>query len=456
MTERTLDLRRIVLLGLILGLVLGVTYTLSPLTVLFAGLFIVVTRRAGKDLSPREKQWFFTLIGVAITVRLLLVAALFVTADPARPWVTIFGDEELFKSRSVWLRNLGLGLPISPADTIYVYDETGQSSYLNMLAVLQALAGNAPYGMQVMNATLYITGVVVLYRLVRPVFGGLAAMGGLAILLYLPTLFVWSVSALKEPVYTLAAVAELLCAVYVARAPRMWQRLLGVVGVIAGAVVLDSLRKGGWPVALIGSGGGLVLGFVVTRPRLAVASFVAAPIVALVALSTPPVRDSILRVSRRAALYHSGHILTPGYSYQILDPRYYENRLLIARMPPRELGAFVVRAVVSSVTEPLPWRPESLTMRAYLPEYLVWFAIIVLLPIGVLAGLRRDPMLTALLAAHAFAVMMMVAMTSGNVGTLIRHRGLVLPYAVWLSILGGIQLLRGVAPRPLAPSGETT
>jgi len=37
-----------------------------------------------------------------------------------------------------------------------------------------------------------------------------------------------------------------------------------------------------------------------------------------------------------------------------------------------------------------------------------------------------------------------VAVTSGNVGTLIRHRGLAVPYLLWLSVLGACQLVAWV------------
>ena len=35
----------------------------------------------------------------------------------------------------------------------------------------------------------------------------------------------------------------------------------------------------------------------------------------------------------------------------------------------------------------------------------------------------------------------MVALTGGNIGTLIRHRGLVVPYLVWLAAFGACTLL---------------
>ena len=40
----------------------------------------------------------------------------------------------------------------------------------------------------------------------------------------------------------------------------------------------------------------------------------------------------------------------------------------------------------------------------------------------------------------------LVAVTSGNVGTLIRHRGLALPYLVWLSAAGAAALINPRRP----------
>jgi len=77
----------------------------------------------------------------------------------------------------------------------------------------------------------------------------------------------------------------------------------------------------------------------------------------------------------------------------------------------------------------------------------MWLAMAALVPVGLAAGLRRDALLTCVLIAHGLLIVMMVALTSGNVGTLIRHRGLALPYFVWFSALGACQLLQRFAAR---------
>ena len=167
---------------------------------------------------------------------------------------------------------------------------------------------------------------------------------------------------------------------------------------------------------------------------------------AILMLRVPAIHDRVLSVVRDSAIYHVGHVFTQGYSYQTLDSWYYIDPADIRRMPEGDAVKYVLASLVNYVVQPLPWTIESRSMLVYLPEQMIWLTLAALIPIGLVAGFRLDPVLTAVLAAHASVVVLIVAMTSGNVGTLIRHRGLVLPYVVWLSMLGGYHLLLRAAP----------
>jgi len=432
-------------LGLLLGVSLGVAYTLSPLTVWFAAGMVVFWRAARRGLSDRERFWLGGLLAVAIGARVLAVAGLFLSADPARPYAVYFGDEELFKNESIWIRNIGLGVPISAADFVYAFDDVGQAGYIGMWAYLQAIVGEAPYGMHLLNIAGYVVAITALYRMARSRLGGVSAMAGLAVMLFLPSLLVWSTSALKEPAYLVVAVAELGCALAVARAPEAWQRLAAGVGVVVLAFALQGLRNGGLVVVAVGAVGGLAAGISLTRPRWLLALAVVVPVVATVALAQPAIQARTLQALRTGAFNHAGYALTPGNSYRVLDERYYLNRYALSDLPAPEAARFALAATVSYFTEPLPWRVESRTMMGYLPEYVVWWLIVLLAPVGLVAGLRRDAIFTSLLAFHAMAAIFTVALNSGNIGTLIRHRGLALPYLVWLAALGGCALLRRMA-----------
>ena len=157
---------------------------------------------------------------------------------------------------------------------------------------------------------------------------------------------------------------------------------------------------------------------------------------------------------RTGALYHSGHVGSPGYSYHALSGDYYIDGPRIFTMPARDAMQFVVRSLVAYVTEPVPWRIESAALLAYLPEQMTWYGFLVLAVAGLKLGLKIDPMATMVLAAHAAAAAVIVAVSGGNIGTLIRHRGLVMPYLAWLVGLGLYQVVGAVTrPSAAAPVG---
>jgi hypothetical protein len=433
--------------ALVAGAAIGVVYTLSPLTVWFLVAVPCLWYFAKRGLSPHEARWLAAIFCAAVVVRLIALGVLFVTADASVPYANLFGDEEFFKRRSLWLRNLGLGIPTHGADIIYAFDETGQSSYLYVLAVLQALVGPTPYGVHLLNAVFYLFGVLLLYRLVRSAYGGVAALGGLTVLLFLPSLFMWSISALKEPLYILVCAAELYCAVQIVRAPRWWQRIAALAGVIVLAYVLQTLRFGGLALALAGTGAGMLTALLLSRPRRLLAGAVVLSLAVPALVAQPAVQTRLMNAITLAAFQHWGHVATPGHTYQLIEPEYYADRLSVRTMSPPEAGRFVFRAFAAYFTVPLPWRVESRAMLAFLPEQIFWYVLVGLAPIGLVVGLRRDALLTAMIAAHAFMAIAMVALTGGNVGTLVRHRGLALPYVIWISSLGAVAAIAWLVQR---------
>ena len=437
-------------LAIAAGVILGVVYTLSPLTVLSLAALAGLMWAIGRELTPRERAWVTTVVAIAVSLRLAAIAALFLFADPSRPYANFFGDEELFKSRTVWLRNIGLGVPVSPADMIYAFDDVGRSSYLYLLAYIQALVGDAPYGNNVLNAAIYVAAVMILHWFIRRAYGEIAALAGAIILLFVPSLFSWSISVLKEPLYILVAVIELICATYIVRAPAIWQRVGAALAVGLCAYVLQSLRIGGMQLALVSTVVGVAASLLVTRPRLAWVAVIAVPVMLTVAVAQPRVQQRMLATLQESAFQHWGHVATPGYSYKLLDEHFYanESRSSVYAMTHREAARYVLRAFWSFATVPRPSHIESRSALAYLPEQAVWYAILILTPFGVAAGMRRDPVVTCMLVAHGLTAAGMVALTGGNIGTLIRHRGLTLPYFTWLAALGVAAVVYRLAARP--------
>jgi hypothetical protein len=169
------------------------------------------------------------------------------------------------------------------------------------------------------------------------------------------------------------------------------------------------------------------------------------PVLLGAVLSRPAVQMKIYAVVQQAARLHTGHINTPGFVYKTLDSRFYINNADIDDMGFLEASRFLVRSAVRYVMTPAPWEVQSPAALLYVPEQVIWYVLVALLPFGVVYGFRRDALVTALLIAHAMASAFIIAITSGNVGTLVRHRGMAIPYIVWLSAVGGCAVVTRLA-----------
>jgi hypothetical protein len=123
----------------------------------------------------------------------------------------------------------------------------------------------------------------------------------------------------------------------------------------------------------------------------------------------------------------------------------YPERSAIDRMSGGATARFLVRSAAEYLTVPRPWTIESRAALAFVPELMFWYCVLAVFPIGLIAALRRDALVTTLLSAYAFGVAALVALTGGNIGTLVRHRGLALPYLIWLSAAGADVVLRWAA-----------
>ena len=194
-------------------------------------------------------------------------------------------------------------------------------------------------------------------------------------------------------------------------------------------------------IAIVGLGGGIVLGWLVQRPAAAISFAVVVPFVVFGLLSRPAVQVRAVQEVRRAAKLHWGHINTSGYTYKTLDAQIYPERRAIDGMSRGATGRFLLRSAWEYLTVPRPWTIESRAALAFVPELMFWYCVLALLPIGLIAALRRDALVTTVLSAYAFGIAALVALTGGNIGTLVRHRGLALPYLIWLSAVGADVLL---------------
>jgi hypothetical protein len=432
------------------AIAIATVYVLSPLTVWFTLAIVPIVLLSTRGLDRDERRLVIGLTVIAVSIRVAAVVALFLATDHTQvPFGTFFGDEDYFIKRSLWLRNVALGTPVHAFDLEYAFEPNGRSSFLYLLASIQVLVGEAPYGLHLVSVALYVLAVLLLYRNARVAFGRMPALFGLTVLLFLPSLLAWSVAVLKEPLFVLINTLSLMAAVNLARSSSLARRALAAIGIVALASVLESVRPGGATFTLAGLALGLALACVAVRPKLMLAALVAAPLLLGAIFSRPDVQLKTYAAIQSAARQHWGAVVvTKGHGYRLLDERFYPSLNEASSLEFSETMRFLLRAVGAYITVPRPWEAQSRAAAAYIPEQVIWYVLAALAPVGILFGFRRDPIVTALLIAYAILIAGGSAFTDGNVGTLVRHRGLVLPYLVWLSGVGACGLVAALGPSP--------
>jgi len=436
--------------GILAGVVLGLASVLSPTTIVFLLAMPVLFLWARRGLGPRERRWVCGVLAAAVLARLAVLAGFFLLADHMKePFAVFYPDERFILDRSLWLLRFGFGGAMAPSDYDLAFGEYGRSILPNTLAVWQLWFGPAPYGVHLVSVAMWLTGAVALHRTARSAFGPMPALAGLVAVLFVPTLFAWSISVLKEPAYFLCMAMTIAGTMAVVRAERLYAKVLAAALVLVAVATINPLR----PIGLFVAAGGLAAAaaaWILTRRSWLFALAIVIVVTAGGwAVRQPAVQARVLHEARAAAQIHRGHVVTRGYAYKLLEPYVYTGKLELPldNLPADEVARFVVRAAASFVTVPTPWDAASASGLALIPQHVAWYILVPLVGLGAIGGWRRDRFFTWLLVCNAALGAGAVALFNGNVGTLVRMRDTVVTVLVWLGGLGACIVLEWTARR---------
>jgi hypothetical protein len=449
-------MRRWLAVAVLAGAAIGAVYSVTPLTLyVIAGAVLIIPRLA-RGLPLVERRWLTAIVAAAVVARLVAVGVTVLGYTPVHDDLFVgaaSGDEAYAMSRALRSRSILQGETTNKYDYFIAFDEYGRNRWVTALTAIQLIFGPTPYSLRLLNSLLYVSGTLLLFGTCRRAFGPVPAFAGLVVLLFWPTLFAWSISLLKEPLYFVGSATIVAGAIDAAQATRWRPRIVRIAAIIIAGAVIQGLR----PAALTLSASGLMLGFAASllaasKRRLASAALGAALAVSL-AWQVPGIERRLIAGLEWAAKAQAGHVFTVGHAYKVLDAGFYfipqtpvSSSL---RLTTGEAVRYVVRAVGSFFVVPAPWQLRSARELVYLPEQLAWYVLLLALPVGIVAGCRRDRLTTCMLALYGVPTAMAVALTNGNVGTLLRLRGLVIPYLAWVSAVGFVAVLDTLGQRPM-------
>lgn len=397
----------------------------------------------------------------------------------------MFGDDQGYTFHATRLARWWLGEPV--ADPTDPMDAVPGVSYIQFAAFLFTLAGTEPFALKVMNTGLAVLSGFLFYRA-----GASALLPNARWIAYLmwiyPSLVLWSALTLKESfVIFLMAIAVWSVAEQIKTRRFIWW-----VPFVISLLVLYSSRSWlfvmlvlAWPAALLVAGRSL--------PRAVGATAVAFVLLAgtpATTYFTPEILAAPGRIRAAMAQGARSAFVTPtpgptvasaggGIVYvevteppATLEPSGSSGGAPSASPPPRtprppptprpiaygpigpiaparteprvivqteQLTASIQHLPIGAlyvVAAPVPWNARGWLELATIPEMLLWYATIGF----ALRALLRRPLRSW--RPHAYALLMMLgialalSLVEGNVGTLVRHRGMLIPFVATLAAVG--------------------
>lgn len=446
------------------GTILGALAACSPggfFILLSAALLSIFLWRKG---GPQDRRFLATLFLSGFLLRVALSAGLDLLAwqlrgeppfslspspqggtiamDASRSALRMF-DSDDYSERGHAMAEFARGRA-NPIHMAYLGNRYGWNAYLYAIGGFYYLFGFSPVSVKWINALLGALLGPAVFLLGRACFRSLGTARCAALLTaFFPSLVLWSLSNMKEPLLTLVTLLLLLLLSRLSLEKRRGRAL----GYGAGAVTLlllhASLRFPVYTLALAASWG-MAAWIRARQPRVQRA------LILLALLAGAWVARPVLhRWLVGAFLSHARFLEAQGNGYRILPDPYYteEGRLRMSRgdmdLSPGNLLAWSGKALFHYLGEPLPRRMDNPMNLLFYPQMVVWYCMLGFALWGAFCGLLwfRERALFLILCLTAWLII--GALTNGNVGTAFRFRDMLSPLILLLGCFGAGLFLRG-------------
>lgn len=438
-------------LGILIGA--GAFLSISIFLVFFSVLFIIFFL---KNLLPQEDRSFILkIVFIAFILRMVFVI-FYYGFFLSQGNLDILGpDGEVYSQRGWYISRLLLDqnpyvLPNSGEAVFSDYNvvvrfykqklpplgmyQTGINTYV--IGILYAIFGYVPLMMKLINSAFSVFTGVMIYFIGKEIFNPKIGKISMTLVIFLPSIFIYSITALKDTIviFLLTAIIWLMMKFQKSK------NLLWLILPLVAAVILRDLRKPIiiYPLLM------LIASILLLSLRIGILKKCFIIILAsIVLLSIPPVVKIIKTNLHPDKLFsiHIGYINTPGNNYKIFPDRCYYGSQLVGIGPKEITGAFV-KGIFHLLYEPLPYRVNNITLLFAFPQTFLLYLFMPFVVGGLIIGLRHRSYQMIPLAMYLIIFIPLMAISSGNVGTVFRHRDMLMPFLIILGTAGCYAMLR--------------
>ena len=437
-----------------MGVFIGLFTAFSPGTLfvlVITALIIFIMRRSFAEEELSFILWLF-IFGLAARIVFTALTHLFlqITHIGLHNWfgykiVDLFGDSGYYSIKSLWFAEVVQNKLKNPDFLIHkiIFQTYASGYYLWLLGLFHYFFGFSPVAIKFLNCIVGALSAVFIYMLSKEIFGLKTAKVAAVLVMFFPSSFLWSTTNLKEPPFILAITIMLWAYVRFYKSRKLKYLIWLIFSLVLQAIIRDQ------PVFLWSLIFLLITSFIIWR-----AKFIKKIIIILI----PCIFFSIF-LSKKVnfeSIAHNTIIKLAkrqvGYSaqrephYKTLPDKYYfdsEKKVSVEYVTYPEFTKSFFKGWVYFMLKPFPWEITTLMRLAAYSQAVLWYFLLFFSIVGMLYALRYSPRYATVLLAYLFFMTSLFALSSGNIGTALRHRDMVSAIYLIFSAVGLISVFGG-------------
>ena len=401
-------------------------YIIFPLLIFFIGLFIGVSFFVFS--KEEDRNFLLVLFFIAFLTRTIvsvfLYNSVFVFNNTGHLGDGYGYSESGYSIVQLWhngIRNID-----KIRDSVAKVSVSGNlGSYDFWNAMVYSVTGKSPLSVIFINCLAYSLTIFFIYYITKQFSNRKSAMVAAFLTAFWPSTFMWSIQNLKEPLSIFLVVVLIWAVVQLKIKFRFYLLFL----IILSSIALKELRMVSFSIFYAAVFPISLILFLWKRNRvLFIFLIVCASLTAGILVNNYLIKT------------HSySPIAILKYAYQMRTYRAYGNTAFLSNLSIFNPSTFIffmpIMALVAWLA-PFPWQIGSMSQISAVPEMLLYYLLLPAMFSGWKFIMKHKIGEGGIIIVYIFIMMIVLAFIEGNIGTLFRHRAMVLPFMFVLIGIG--------------------
>lgn len=313
----------------------------------------------------------------------------------------------------------------------------GFSGFTYFLGTVYYFFGPLKFSARLLNCLMGVGSGIFIYYIVKDIFGKKCAKLSAILTVFIPSLFLWSITFLKDIPFIFISCIILWSFLRFQKTKRMLFLYFFFLAILAQATIRPT-----FPMVFIGLI--LILSYFIIsgiswRKKIIVS-------LCLLILMVPflhrfDFKNKVNNQMFSVLNYTRGIVNTGGSTYKVFDDKYYNGGPLSHSnyISFLDFTRGFFKGWLYFLLVPFPWKTYTGLQLISYPQTILWYLLIPFVFIGMVTALRYKWKETFVIFAYIIVLGSIIAMNSGNIGTVFRHRDMLTPLFLIFGAVGIIK-----------------